>query len=243
MGLFDKKYCDVCGEKIGLLGNRKLEDGNLCKDCAAKLSPWFSERKQSTIAEIKEQLAYREANKDAVAAFHTTRTIGTYTKLMLDEDNRKFVVTSASNLASANPDVLDFSQVTGCNLEVDERENELTTKDSEGKSVSYEPPRYSYEYDFYMNIDVNHPYFNQIRFKLNSSTVEVDPIIETTTQVGSAGMNRTAGTQPAMSRPQPSMQGRPAASQPGAMNRTAGTQPAMNRPQPSMQGRPAGVQP
>lgn len=38
MGLFDKKYCDVCGERIGLLGNRKLEDGNLCKDCARKLS-------------------------------------------------------------------------------------------------------------------------------------------------------------------------------------------------------------
>ena len=26
MGLFDKKYCDICGEKIGLLGNRKLEE-------------------------------------------------------------------------------------------------------------------------------------------------------------------------------------------------------------------------
>ena len=48
MGFFDKKYCDVCGEKIGLLGNRKLENGNLCKDCAAKLSPFFSERKSST---------------------------------------------------------------------------------------------------------------------------------------------------------------------------------------------------
>ena len=22
MGLFDKKYCDVCGEKIGFFGNR-----------------------------------------------------------------------------------------------------------------------------------------------------------------------------------------------------------------------------
>ena len=38
MGLFDKKYCDICGEKIGLLGNRKLENGNLCKNCAKKLS-------------------------------------------------------------------------------------------------------------------------------------------------------------------------------------------------------------
>ena len=31
MGLFDKKFCDVCGEKIGMLGNRKLEDGNTAK--------------------------------------------------------------------------------------------------------------------------------------------------------------------------------------------------------------------
>ena len=36
MGLFDKKYCDICGEKIGLLGNRKLENGNLCKNCSQK---------------------------------------------------------------------------------------------------------------------------------------------------------------------------------------------------------------
>ena len=61
MGLFDKKYCDICGEKIGLLGNRKLENGNLCKNCAKKLSPWFSDRRNSTVEEIKAQLAYREA--------------------------------------------------------------------------------------------------------------------------------------------------------------------------------------
>ena len=50
MGLFDKKYCDVCGAKIGFLGNRKLEDGSLCKDCAGKLSPFFSDRRNSTVA-------------------------------------------------------------------------------------------------------------------------------------------------------------------------------------------------
>ena len=32
--LFEKKECSVCGGEIGLLGNRKLEDGNLCKNCA-----------------------------------------------------------------------------------------------------------------------------------------------------------------------------------------------------------------
>lgn len=64
MGLFDKKYCDICGEKIGLLGNRKLDDGNLCKECAKKLSPWFEERRHSTVEDIKQQLEYREANKE-----------------------------------------------------------------------------------------------------------------------------------------------------------------------------------
>lgn len=54
MGLFDKKYCDICGEKIGLLGNRKLENGNLCKNCAQKLSPWFSDRRNSAVASIRE---------------------------------------------------------------------------------------------------------------------------------------------------------------------------------------------
>ena len=45
MGLLDKKSCDICGGKNGLLGNRKLDDGNCCKDCARNLSPWFSERR------------------------------------------------------------------------------------------------------------------------------------------------------------------------------------------------------
>ena len=65
MGLFDKKICNICGEKIGLLGNRKLDDGNLCKDCAKKLSPWFEERRHSTVEDIKRQLEYREKNKKA----------------------------------------------------------------------------------------------------------------------------------------------------------------------------------
>ena len=63
MGLFDKKYCSICGEKIGFLGNRQLEDGNLCKDCAKKLSPYLTDRRQSTVEEIRRHLQYREENK------------------------------------------------------------------------------------------------------------------------------------------------------------------------------------
>ena len=175
MGLFDKKYCDICGEKIGLLGNRKLENGNLCKNCAKKLSPWFSDRRNSTVEEIKAQLAYREANQEKVAAFHTTRTLGTDTKVLLDEDAGKFMVTRARNLVEANPDVLDFADATGCNLDIDESRSELKREDKDGKEVSYNPPRYEYAYDFYITIFVNKPYFDEIRFQLNSSSVDITP--------------------------------------------------------------------
>ncbi len=173
MGLFDKKFCDVCGEKIKFLGNRKLEDGNLCKDCASKLSPWFSERRSSTVQDIKNQLAYREENQAKVAAFNTTRTIGEYYIVHLDEDAKKFCVAQARDMRTGNPDILDFSQVTGCDLDIDETKDEVTREDAEGKSVSYDPPRYDYRYDFYVRLRVNHPWFDEMRFKLNSSTVDI----------------------------------------------------------------------
>ena len=75
MGLFDKKYCDICGQKIGLFGNRKLENGTLCKDCAKKLSPFFSERRNSTVEDIRRQLAYREENEKKLAAFFPSLTL------------------------------------------------------------------------------------------------------------------------------------------------------------------------
>ena len=131
--LFEKKECSVCGGEIGLLGNRKLEDGNLCKSCAAKLSPWFSDRRQSTVEEIKEQLDYREANREKVAAFRTTRTLGERTKVLLDEDAGLFMVTAARDLEEANPDVLSFSDVTGCKLDIDESKTEIEYRDAEGE--------------------------------------------------------------------------------------------------------------
>jgi len=172
MGLFDKKFCDICGGKIGLLGNRKLEDGNMCKDCAGLLSPFMTDRRRTTLADIKEHLAYREANKAQVAAFNVTRTLGNKTKVMLDEDAGKFVVSASNRWQSDNPDVMTYSQVTGCMTDIDEKKTELKTKDREGKDVSYNPPRYEYDYDFNIIIHVNSPWFNEIKFKLNSSSVK-----------------------------------------------------------------------
>ena len=170
--LFEKKVCDICGGEIGLLGNRKLEDGNCCKNCANQLSPWFSDRRGSTVEEIKEQLQYREENKTAVANFHVTRVLGDQTKVLLDEDAMKFIVTGARKWQEENPDVLDFSQVTGCDLDIEEDSDEEKREDKDGNSVSYNPPRYNYSYDFNMTIHVNHPYFDEMQFRLNGSSVE-----------------------------------------------------------------------
>ena len=172
--LFEKKECNFCGAESGLLGNRKLEDGNMCKNCAAKLSPWFEDRRSSTVAQITQQLEYREENKQKVAAFNLTRTLGKSTKVLLDEDAGVFMVTSENDWQSANPDVLAFSDVTGCELDIEEDKFEVKHTDKDGQSTSYNPPRYRYAYNFYITIHVRNPYFDDIRFKLNTFSVDIE---------------------------------------------------------------------
>ncbi|MDR0523531.1 MAG: DUF4428 domain-containing protein [Candidatus Methanoplasma sp.] len=171
MGLFDKKFCDACGDKIGLLGNRRLEDGNLCGGCAKKLSPFFSDRRRSTVADIKAQLAYREENRKAVASFNATRSIGLGTRLILDEGNMNAIVAPPGRWRDGNPDVIGFAAITGCEVDVSENRAEERYRDSQGRDVGYDPPRYSYTYDFWMNIHVSSPYFDLIRFRINGAPV------------------------------------------------------------------------
>ena len=53
MGLFDKKFFDICGEKISFPDNRKLEDGNMCSQCAKLISPLLTDRRKRSVAEMK----------------------------------------------------------------------------------------------------------------------------------------------------------------------------------------------
>ena len=170
MGLFDKKYCDVCGEKISLLGNRKLEDGNLCKDCARKLSPFFSERRSSTVEEIKQQLAYREENERRLADFRPDMTFGDGKKVYVDRNGAQFIVTSSSNWRNANPDLIAFSQVTGVNTDIHENKQEIYYKDDEGNRRSYNPRRYECNYEFNVTILVNSPWFDKIELELSDGS-------------------------------------------------------------------------
>ncbi|MDO4400279.1 MAG: DUF4428 domain-containing protein [Coriobacteriia bacterium] len=173
-GLFDKKACSICGGEIGILGNRKLEDGNCCKSCASKLSPFFSERRHSTVAQIQEQLDYREANRASVAAFNLTRTLGNGRKVLIDEPAGTFMVTGSSRWRDENPDVIDLSQVTGCTIDVKEQKEEIRYKGEDGLPKSYDPKRWDIDYNILVTIQVNSPYFDEIELKVNESKIETD---------------------------------------------------------------------
>ena len=172
MGLFDKKYCDFCGDKIGLLGNRKLADGNMCKDCASDITPYLVGRKQYSVADMKEHLASREANKLLLEGFNPTRSLGINTKVHIDDNQGRLLVTSSRKYKEGNPDIVEFTQVTGCVMDIDEDKGEIKRKNAEGKEESFNPPRYKYSYNFYIIITVNHPWFDEIKFKVNSSSIE-----------------------------------------------------------------------
>ena len=176
MGLFDKKFCDICGEKIGMLGNRKLEDGNMCKDCAKKLSPFCDDRRHSTLEQIKAHLQYREENKNALRAFSPTLTLGESKKVYIDTMKGQFVVSSFSpgnaNWTEENPDVMPISSITSCGLDIDEDRDEIYMRNGEGQNVSYNPPRYNFYYNFKLKFLVNNPYFDDFEVRLNNFRVE-----------------------------------------------------------------------
>ncbi len=168
MGLFEKKFCDICGGKVGMLTFSKLEDGNICADCKKKLSPFFSERKHSTVDDIKQQLEYREENRRNLDSFHPTRTFGGNTKVYVDDTQGCFVVSRARDYREENADIITFSQVNNVRYEVEEHRTEQYRTTSDGKRVSYDPPRYEYSYEFTIQIDVSSPYFSHIEFELTT---------------------------------------------------------------------------
>ena len=239
MGLFDKKICDICGEKIGLLGNRKLDDGNLCKDCAKKLSPWFEDRRHSTVEDIKRQLEYREKNKKAVMDFCITRQINTRNYNVFIDDNKGNFTVARKLDVNENPDIVPLSAVVQCRVDVERQQNEETYTTKDGETVSYQPPVYKYEFDYTMRIKVKTPWFDDMDFRLNTFSISSDnrgelmEVEQTGHQIIAAltpnaagmqqsGMNMNSGMQ------QPGMNMNSGMQQPG-MNMNSGMQqPGMN---------------
>ena len=114
MGLFDafkKKDCEICGKEVGLFGYKKLEDGEICKDCVKLLSPWFDDRRHSTVAQIKQQLIYREENRAALNTFRPTVAYGERYTLRAELVNgvpTRFVVERTDSYKEENADIISF---------------------------------------------------------------------------------------------------------------------------------------
>ena len=228
MGLFDKKICDICGEKIGLLGNRKLDDGNLCKDCAKKLSPWFEDRRHSTVEDIKRQLEYREKNKKAVMDFCITRQINTRNYNVFIDDNKGNFTVARKLDVNENPDIVPLSAVVQCKIDVERQQNEETYTTKDGETVSYQPPVYKYEFDYTMRIKVKTPWFDDMDFRLNTFSISSDnrgelmEVEQTGHQIIAALTPNAAGMQ------QPGMQMNNGMQQSGMYMNNGMQQPGMN---------------
>lgn len=188
--LFEKKECAICGGEIGLLGNRKLEDGNCCKDCAKKLSPWFDERRHSTVEQIKAQLQAREYNKLALETWQPSIALGDYYTMYVKTKGDvpiSFVVSNSDKYRENNADILSFLWITACTPDIRESRTELKQTNSQGEKVSYDPPRYEYRYDFYIKLDIKGcDYIDDMRFRINSSTVKLETVMPKATLFSAA---------------------------------------------------------
>ena len=132
MGLFDKKFCDICGEKVSMLTQQKLSDGFLCSDCKHKLGAFTSGWKQRTVEDVKKHLALREQNKEKYQQFKCSASVGgSDSSIQVDFTNRWFIfdVNNRDN-KNGNPQVFDFTQLQDYWLEQEYRT--LTDSDQDG---------------------------------------------------------------------------------------------------------------
>lgn len=175
--IFEKKACSICGKESGLLGNRKLEDGNLCKECTDKLSPWYEERRHATVQEIKNHLDYRKVNREFLNTLKMNKSYGEYYKMhvaCVGGYASCFVVSKEKDFVEENADVIGIRWLKNCRLDISEHCSEITKLDENKQRVSYNPPRYEYRYDFNVVLGVDLRFCDEIKFKLNKHPVKVE---------------------------------------------------------------------
>ena len=167
MGIFDKKICSLCGGQIGMLLNHRLADGNMCPECAKKVSPLLEDRANRTVQSMREHLIYRQDNEQLARQVNPDVILGEGTRVCIDTARGLFFVTGSRNWVQDNPDMIPLGAVRGCTCDVQEKRTERYTRDRAGNRVSYRPPRYDVEYIFTMTIEVENPWFSTIRFELS----------------------------------------------------------------------------
>ena len=131
MALFEKKFCDLCGEKVNVLTRQKLADGYLCSDCKKKLSSLSSDWDKRSLADVKAHLEAREQNRQRFAQFSATQAIGLNGEMLIDTRMGAFCFNIGRDYAENNPEVFTFSQLLDFWFEEDYR----TLSDSDGDGI------------------------------------------------------------------------------------------------------------
>ena len=116
----------------------------------------------------------REENRSLVSSFHPGRVIRSDRYNLYIDERQQLFAASVNLDREDNPDIISLSQITGCNLDVNEMRTEEYRTDRDGERESYNPPRYSYSYDYYFYIYLNHPYIHEMKLKLNSMDISED---------------------------------------------------------------------
>lgn len=172
MGLFDKKNCDICGEKLDF-----QETANWTMEICVRTVPasfLLGLKKDATAPQkiSKDSWNTEKKNKNAVRSFSITREFSADRYHVFIDDNKGLFAVAFNMSEQDNPDIVPLSAITSCRLDIDEQRVEEEYKDQDGESRSYVPPRYNYSYDYKIKLGVNTPWFDDMDFKLNTFSVK-----------------------------------------------------------------------
>lgn len=186
MGLFKKENCCLCDGKTGLL-DKKCADGKVCKDCRGKLSVWFDDYKSATADDLRAQIEQKESDIAYAKTLQFNKIFGEMGCILIDEQAKKFTVfadtstrafgnqrkvTSIDDVLDLRPDILSFDMVKDIEIDIQEMSHE-EKQTVDGQSVSYDPPRFRYDYNFTLRMDIDHPYVKRAYFPLNKEAVKI----------------------------------------------------------------------
>ena len=162
-------YCILCGAEASSFGSQTVAAGWLCGGCISKMSPWFRLRQDVTETELRAHLAYRDENKARLSEFHPTVRLWRNPTLYMDDVCQQFAVSDAlmKEFPTENPDILEYRQILQCDMEIEESRAELKKFSPGLGKISYR------RFHVWVRILVSHPFFHEMRFRLNQRPLTV----------------------------------------------------------------------
>ncbi|MDO4845150.1 MAG: DUF4428 domain-containing protein, partial [Oscillospiraceae bacterium] len=186
MGLFHKEACCLCGGKTGLL-DKKCLSGKVCKDCAKKTSPWFTDWKNADKLLLETHLSVREADVVVAKMGNFNKVFGEFGVILIDEAAKEFIafpdtskglfgsqrkVRSLDDVIDLGPDVISFDAVEDFEIDITETSREEKRTEN-GQQVSFFPPRFVYMETFTLRLKLRYPFFKSMSIQLNDGAVQI----------------------------------------------------------------------